>query len=240
MNKALVVVPTYNERENLEPLVRAVLAADPRVDLLVVDDGSPDGTGQVADALAAAEPRVRVLHRPQKQGLGKAYLVAFSRALAWGYEFVLQMDADFSHAPADVPRLLESVASGRADLALGSRRVAGGGTRNWGLGRRLLSAGGSLYARMVLGVRVRDLTGGFKCFHRRVLEAIDLPGVRSSGYSFQVELTYRALLRGFAVRELPIIFVDRRVGHSKMSRAVFWEAVRMVWRLRWEALRGRL
>ena len=240
MNPALVVVPTYNERDNVEPLVRAVLAADPRVDVLIVDDASPDGTGEVADRLAALEPRVRVMHRAAKDGLGRAYLEAFARAWSDGYTYVVQMDADFSHAPADVPRLLDAVAHDRADLVLGSRRVKGGGTRNWGPLRRLISAGGSLYARFILGVPVNDLTGGFKCFHRRLLETVDLRAVRSSGYSFQVEMTYRAVRRGLRVLELPILFEDRRVGHSKMSRAIFVEAVGMVWRLRWDAWRGRI
>lgn len=239
MNPAVVIVPTYNERDNLAPLVRAVLAAEPRVDVLVVDDNSPDGTGAVADELAQAEPRVRVLHRPKKDGLGRAYVAGFKRALADGYQYVLEMDADFSHKPADVPRLLAQAEAG-ADVVLGSRRVPGGGTVNWGLGRQLISAGGSLYARTILGVGVHDLTGGFKCFRRAVLEAIALDEVRSSGYAFQVELTYRALRKGFRVVEVPIVFEDRRVGQSKMSRTVFLEAVAMMWRLRADALRGRL
>lgn len=239
MNPALVVLPTYNERDNLEPIVKAILAADPRLDVLVVDDSSPDGTGELADAIARAEPRVRVLHRARKEGLGKAYLAAFRRALDDGYQYVIEMDADFSHAPKDVPRLLDRAESG-VDLVLGSRRVEGGGTVNWGVGRQLISAGGSLYARTVLGVDVRDLTGGFKCFRRSALEAIALENVRSSGYAFQIELTYRVLRRGLRVEEIPIIFEDRRVGQSKMTRAVFREAIGMVWRLRVDALRKRL
>ncbi|MBF5046323.1 polyprenol monophosphomannose synthase [Aggregicoccus sp. 17bor-14] len=231
MNPALVCIPTYNERENLEPIVRAVLAADPRVDILVVDDNSPDGTGQVADALAAELPRVRVLHREKKQGLGRAYLHAFRWALAEPYAYVIEMDADFSHDPRYLPTLLDTAMAG-ADLVLGSRYVPGGGTVNWGVGRKLLSRGGSLYARSILGVRVRDLTGGFKCFSRRVLEALDLDAVGSSGYGFQIELTYRTLRKGFRVQEVPIVFEDRRVGKSKMSRRIFLEALTMVWKLR--------
>jgi dolichol-phosphate mannosyltransferase len=239
MNPALVIVPTYNERENLRPIVSAILAADTRVDVLIVDDNSPDGTGQIADELAAADARVKVLHRARKEGLGRAYLAGFRRALEDPYEFIFEMDADFSHNPNDLPRFLKAMADG-ADVCLGSRRVEGGGTVNWGVGRQLISAGGSLYARTILGVHVRDLTGGFKCFRRHVLEAIGLDQVKSSGYGFQVELTYRALRKGFKVVEIPIIFEDRRVGHSKMSRAIFLEASAMVLRLRLEALRGKL
>ena len=231
MNPAIVCIPTYNECDNLEPIVRAVLAADPRVDILVVDDNSPDGTGALADRLAAAEPRVRVLHREKKQGLGRAYLHAFRWALAEPYTYVIEMDADFSHDPSYLPTLLDTAQAG-ADLVLGSRYVDGGGTVNWGVGRKLISRGGSLYARSILGVGVRDLTGGFKCFHRRVLESLDLDAVQSSGYAFQIELTYRALRKGFRVREVPIVFEDRRVGHSKMSRRIFLEALTMVWKLR--------
>ena len=231
VNPALICLPTYNERDNLEPITRAILAADPRVDVLVVDDNSPDGTGALADGLAAAEPRIRVLHREKKEGLGRAYVAAFKWALAQGYTWVLEMDADFSHDPRYLPTLLDAAASG-VDLVLGSRYVEGGGTVNWGVGRKLISRGGSLYARTVLGVGVRDLTGGFKCFHRRVLEALDLDAVMGSGYGFQIEMTYRTLLRGFTVRELPIQFEDRRVGQSKMSRKIFLEAFTLVWKLR--------
>jgi dolichol-phosphate mannosyltransferase len=231
MNPALVIIPTYNERENLDPITREVLAAEPRCDVLVVDDNSPDGTGQLADQLATQEPRLKVLHREKKEGLGRAYLHAFQWALDHGYQYVVEMDADFSHDPKAVPLLIDAVLAG-ADLALGSRYVAGGGTVNWGVGRKLLSQGGSLYARTVLGVKVRDLTGGFKCFRRRVLESIDLSAVKSAGYAFQIELTYRALKAGFRVREVPITFEDRRVGQSKMSRKIFAEAIAMVWKLR--------
>ncbi len=231
MNPALVCIPTYNERDNLGPITEAVLAADPRVDILVVDDNSPDGTGQLADALAAKEPRIRVLHRQKKEGLGRAYLAAFRWGLDQGYRFILEMDADFSHDPKYLPRFLDE-AQGGTDLVLGSRYVGGGGTVNWGVGRKLVSQGGSLYARSILGVGVRDLTGGFKCFNRKVLESIALEEVRSTGYAFQIELTYRTLKKGFTVKEIPIVFEDRRVGQSKMSRKIFLEALTMVWKIR--------
>jgi dolichol-phosphate mannosyltransferase len=231
MNPALVCIPTYNERENVESIVRAVLAADPRVDVLVVDDASPDGTGALADALAKESPRVHVLHRAGKAGLGKAYLAAFDWALQRNYSLVLEMDADFSHDPAYLPTLLDR-ASTDADLVLGSRWVKGGGTRNWGIGRQLISRGGSLYARTILGLGIRDLTGGYKCFRAEVLRAIDLPSVTSSGYGFQIELTYRAIKKGFRVVEVPIVFEDRRVGQSKMSKAIVLEALAMVWKIR--------
>jgi dolichol-phosphate mannosyltransferase len=228
---ALVCLPTYDERENVVPIVAAILAATPEVDVLVIDDNSPDGTGELADALAAREPRVHVLHRAGKEGLGKAYLAGFAWALSRGYGLVLEMDADFSHDPGYLPGMIAR-ARDDADLVLGSRYVPGGGTVNWGLGRKLVSRGGSLYARLILGVRVRDLTGGFKCFRREVLEAIELSTVECSGYSFQIELTYRALRAGFRVAELPIVFADRRVGQSKMSRGIVLEAIRKVWSMR--------
>ncbi|MFP2961317.1 polyprenol monophosphomannose synthase [Myxococcus sp. 1LA] len=231
MNTALVCIPTYNERENIEAIVQAVLEADPRVDILIVDDNSPDGTGQLADGLAAQDSRVRVLHREKKEGLGRAYLAAFRWALAEPYTYILEMDADFSHDPRYLPGILDAAEAG-ADLVLGSRYVTGGGTVNWGVGRQIISRGGSLYARSILGVGIQDLTGGFKCFHRRVLEAIDLDAVKSTGYAFQIELTYRTLRKGFTVREVPIVFEDRRVGHSKMSKKIFAEALTMVWKLR--------
>ena len=228
--RAVICLPTYNERDNLAPMVAAIHAAVPEVDVLVVDDASPDGTGALADGLAARDPRVKVLHRAGKEGLGKAYLAAFAWVLERGYDLVLEMDADFSHDPAHQPALLEAARD--ADLVLGSRYVPGGGTVNWRLGRKIVTRGGSMYARAVLGVRVRDLTGGFKCFRREVLEAIDLPTVECTGYAFQIELTYRALLRGFRVREVPITFRDRRVGQSKMSRGIVLEAMRKVWSMR--------
>jgi len=234
-------VPTYDERENVEPLVRAlgdVLDLE-RDRVLVIDDGSPDGTGEIAERLAGELPWLDVLHRARKEGIGRAYLAGFDRALETDAELVLEMDCDFSHDPADVRRLIAACESG-ADLALGSRWVDGGGTENWGLLRRLISRGGSLYARVVLGVGVRDLTGGFKCFRRAVLETIDRDAIAARGYGFQIEGTYRALRAGFRVVEVPITFVDRRVGESKMSGAIVLEAMRQVPVLRWKALRGRL
>jgi dolichol-phosphate mannosyltransferase len=231
MTTALVCIPTYNERENLEGIVQAVLAADARTEVLVVDDNSPDRTGDLADALCAREPRVHVLHRAKKEGLGRAYLAAFAWALARPYAYVVEMDADWSHPPRYLPELLNRAEAG-ADLVLGSRYVPGGGTVNWGWLRRFISRGGSVYARTVLGLRVRDLTGGFKCFRRQVLESIDLAAVHSTGYAFQIELTYRTLRKGFRVEEMPIVFEDRRVGQSKMSRRIVVEALSMVWKLR--------
>ena len=236
MPGVVVCLPTYNERENLEPMLRAL--GDKGVHVLVIDDNSPDGTGQLADRLAQELDYVNVLHRPVKQGLGPAYLAGFRRALADGAELVLEMDCDFSHDPADVPRLV--AAADDADVVLGSRYVSGGGVRNWGLVRRFISAGGSWYARVLLGTRVRDLTGGFKCYRRLVLETIDLDAVHSKGYAFQIETTYRALRAGFRVVEVPITFVDREDGTSKMSRAIVAEAIWRVPLLRLSALTGRL
>jgi len=230
-----LIVPTYNEARNVEALLRGAHAqlasVAPEFRVLVVDDASPDGTGRLADALAAELPEVEVVHRAGKRGLASAYLAGFERALAGGADLVLEMDADFSHDPADLPRLIAEAA--HADLVLGSRYVRGGGIRNWGVGRRILSRGGSLYARLVLGVPVRDLTGGFKCFRREVLDVLALEGIEAEGYSFQVELTYRALLAGFHVREIPIVFHERRAGDSKMSLAIALEAVWRVPALRW-------
>jgi len=230
-----VCLPTYNERENLEAMVRALAPLGVRV--LVVDDNSPDGTGEIADRLAGELDFVSVLHRERKEGLGPAYLAGFRRALADGAELVLELDCDFSHDPSDVPRLVDACESG-ADLALGSRYVPGGGTENWGLGRRIVSWGGSFYARVLLGVGIRDLTGGFKCYRRRVVETIDLDAIDSKGYAFQIETTYRTLRKGFHVVEVPIRFVDRTAGQSKMSRSIFLEAVVKVPLLRLAALRG--
>lgn len=240
-SRAVVCVPTYNERDNVEPLVRALgEVLDPTRDLvLVIDDNSPDGTGEIADRLAAELPWVSVLHRERKEGIGAAYLAGFAAALTTDAELVLEADCDFSHDPADVPRLIAACADG-ADVALGSRWVEGGGTVNWGLGRRIVSRGGSLYARAILGVDVRDLTGGFKCFRRQVLETIDLGAITTRGYGFQIEGTYRALRAGFRVVEIPITFADRRVGESKMSGAIVLEAIRQVPLLRLRAVVGRL
>ena len=241
MVRAVVCLPTYDERENLEPVVRALgeVLDTTRDRILVIDDGSPDGTGEIADRLAAELPWLDVLHRERKEGIGRAYLAGFGRALDAGAELVLEMDCDFSHDPESVPRLIATCEDG-ADVALGSRWVDGGGTVNWGLLRRVISRGGSLYARIVLGVPVKDLTGGFKCFRRVVLETIDLEAIAARGYGFQIEGTYRALRAGFRVVEVPITFVDRRVGQSKMSGAIVLEAMHQVPILRWKALRGRL
>ena len=237
--RTCVCLPTYNERENLEPMLRALVGVlGPGDRVLVIDDNSPDGTGELADRLAAELDAVEVLHRPRKDGLGPAYLAGFRRALETDAELIVEMDCDFSHDPEDVPRLLAAAAD--ADLVLGSRYVPGGGVENWGAIRRAISWGGSLYARLVLGISVRDLTGGFKCFRRAVLEAIPLGEVRSRGYAFQIELTYRASRTGFRVVEIPIRFVDRVVGGSKLSRTIVLEAIWKVPLLRLAALRGAL
>ncbi|HVT06697.1 MAG TPA: polyprenol monophosphomannose synthase [Polyangia bacterium] len=236
----LVVIPTYNERETLVQIVPAIRAAAPAAFIQIVDDNSPDGTGAIADQLAAADPQIDVLHRPSKQGLGAAYLDAFRRALASarGYGRIVQMDSDFSHNPADIPRLLKALDEG-ADMALGSRYVPGGGTHNWGLVRRLISRGGGIYARSVLGVDVQDLTAGFKAWRRETLSGLDLNAVTARGYGFQIEMTYRTVAAGFKVVEVPIMFVDRRVGQSKMSGLIVTEAMSMVWVLRRKVPRQR-
>jgi dolichol-phosphate mannosyltransferase len=233
-----LVIPTYNEAENLDRIVRAAAgelarAVPEACRILIVDDNSPDGTGEVADALARDLAVVEVLHRSQKNGLGHAYLAGFARALGGGAERIIEMDADFSHDPRYLPILLR--ASEHADLVLGSRYVAGGGVRDWGLARRVISRGGGAYARAILGVGIRDLTGGFKCIRREVLEGIDLDSVRAEGYVFQIEVTYRALLAGFSVHEVPIVFADREAGRSKMSARIALEAMWLVPRLRWSA-----
>ncbi len=237
--RRVICLPTYNERENLEPMVRALgeLGLE-GLEVLVVDDGSPDGTGGIADRLAEELSWVHVLHRARKEGLGPAYLAGFARALELGADFVFEMDCDFSHDPADVLRLAAAVED--ADLALGSRYVAGGGTRNWGLVRRFISRGGSLYAQVLLGLGIRDLTGGFKCYRRTVLETIDLRAIDSRGYAFQIETTYRTIRAGFRVVEVPITFADREVGGSKMSKSIVAEAIWKVPALRLRALTGRL
>ena len=239
MPAIVVCLPTYNERENLERMVRALGEVLPDgAGVLVIDDSSPDGTGEIADRLASELSWMEVLHRPRKEGLGRAYVDGFRQALAAGAELVLEMDCDFSHDPADVPRLIAAVEEG-ADLALGSRYVPGGGTANWGLVRRLISRGASIYTRTLL-MPIHDATGGFKCFRRRVLESIEPETIDAAGYVFQIETTYRALRKGFRVVEVPIRFADRTEGQSKMSRAIVLEAIWKVPRLRLRALTGRL
>jgi dolichol-phosphate mannosyltransferase len=238
-DRALVIVPTYNERENILKLIDAVLAQSPTIDVLVVDDGSPDGTGALVDERAAADRRVHIIHRERKLGLGTAYVAGFRWALERDYEFIFEMDADFSHDPEHLPEFLASIQN--ADLVLGSRyrdrRVT---VVNWPIGRLLLSYFANVYARFVTGLQVFDATGGYKCFRRKVLEAIDLNDVRSNGYAFQIEMSFRAWRKGFRIVEIPIVFVDRTEGTSKMSRKIVREAVWMVWRLRWWAIRGRV
>lgn len=236
--KGLVIVPTYNESENVTRIVPLILQQDPRLEVLVVDDNSPDGTGQLADELAAAEPRVHVLHRAGKEGLGRAYLAGFAWALARDYDFIFEMDADFSHDPAHLPEFLAAIKG--ADLVLGSRYREGKVTVvNWPMTRLMLSYGANIYARAVTGMHLGDGTGGFKCFRRQVLEAIPLDQVRSNGYAFQIEMSFRAWKRGFRIAEIPIVFHDRTEGESKMSKRIVREAIWMVWRLRWWALTGR-
>ena len=237
--RALIITPTYNERYNLPLFVRATLEVAPRAHILVVDDNSPDGTGSIADGIAERDSRVSVLHRAGKQGLGTAYLQGFAKGLAEGFDYFFEMDADLSHDPNYLPAFFRAFERG-ADVVVGSRNIEGGGVEGWGLGRHVLSKGGSLYSRLILGVGVRDLTTGYKAYTRRALETIDLPSVESNGYSFQIEMTYRALRRGLSVVEVPIVFVDRRAGESKMSRRIFAEAIGMVWKLRLDALRGKM
>jgi dolichol-phosphate mannosyltransferase len=240
MPRAVLCLPTYNERENLEAMIDALgKALDTASDrVLVIDDGSPDGTGEIADRLAAEHSWVSVLHREEKEGIGPAYIAGFRWALAEGAELVLEMDCDFSHDPTDVPRLL--AAASEADLVLGSRYAPGGGTANWGLLRRIVSRGGCLYAQALLGLRVRDLTGGFKCFRRAALEAIDLDALSAHGYAFQIETTYRIVRTGLTVTEVPITFVERRAGASKMTGSIVAEAMWRVPLLRLRALTGKL
>ena len=240
MPRAVICLPTYEERENLEPMIRALAEVldISRDRVLVVDDSSPDGTGQIADRLADELHWVSVLHREHKEGIGPAYIAGFRRALADGAELVLEMDCDFSHDPADVPRLIAAAAD--ADLALGSRYAPGGGTRNWGRIRRIVSRGGCLYAQVFLGMRVRDLTGGFKCFRRQALEAVDLDALSAHGYAFQIETTYRVRRAGLRIVEVPITFVERRAGASKMTTSIVAEAMWKVPLLRLKALTGRL
>jgi dolichol-phosphate mannosyltransferase len=236
--RALVVVPTYNERTNIPLLVPAILIQDPRLEVLVVDDNSPDGTGQLADDLATNDARAHVLHRPAKQGLGKAYIAGFTWALERGYDYVFEMDADFSHDPRFLPEFLRAIES--ADLVVGSRYKSGVNVINWPMSRLLLSIGANQYARVVTGLPIADSTGGFKCFRRQVLEAIELDRVRSNGYAFQIEMTFRAWKKGFRIAEIPIVFTDRVEGQSKMNRKIVREAIWMVWWLRLRSLTGAL
>jgi dolichol-phosphate mannosyltransferase len=237
--RALVVIPTFNERENLPNVVPLVLEQDPRLEVLVIDDNSPDGTGELADALAEASPRVHVVHRAGKQGLGTAYVTGFRWAIEYGYDYVFEMDADFSHDPRHLPTFLREIQD--ADLVIGSRYLNGRVTVvNWPMPRLMLSYFANVYARWVTGLKLWDSTGGYKCYRRRVLEGIDLEQVRSNGYSFQIETSFRAWKRGFRIREITITFSDRNVGHSKMSGAIVREAIWMVWRLRLWALLGRV
>ena len=234
--RILVILPTYNERENLSEIVPSILHQDNRIHILIIDDASPDGTGELADKIAAGEPRVEVIHRAGKLGLGTAYIAGFRWALERGFDLVFEMDADFSHDPAHIPDFLKAAET--HDVVLGSRYLRGVTVVNWPMSRLLLSFFANRYARVVTGIPLSDLTSGFKCFRREVLEALHLERVRSNGYSFQIEMTFRAWHRGFRVAEIPIVFVDRSVGESKMSRAIVWEAVWMVWRLRlWRLLR---
>jgi dolichol-phosphate mannosyltransferase len=237
--RPLVIVPTFNERENIPRLVPLILAQDPRLEILIVDDASPDGTGKIADEIARAQPRVHVLHRQGKLGLGTAYVAGFKWGLANGFAYLFEMDADFSHDPEHLPTFLKAIQD--YDLVLGSRYLHGRVTVvNWPMGRLLLSYFANIYARWVTGVPIADLTGGFKCFRREVLESIELDSIESNGYAFQIEMSFRAWRRNFRIGEIPIMFVDRDVGESKMSRSIVREAVWKVWRLRWLAIRGQL
>ncbi len=237
--RAVVIIPTYNESFNLAKIVERTLAQDPRLDILVVDDGSPDGTGEIADRLAAENPRVHVVHRAGKLGLGTAYIVGFRWALERDYDYIFEMDADFSHDPRKLPEMLEAIKD--ADEIIGSRYQHGQvNVVNWPMSRLFLSYGANIYARAITGLPVFDATAGFKCFRRKVLETIDLGAIKSNGYSFQIEMNVRAWKRGFRIKEIPIVFVDRTEGQSKMSKQIFREAVWMVWRLRWWSFRGKL
>ncbi len=233
MEKTLIIIPTYDEKDNVGPVSQAVFTALPEAHVLFVDDNSPDGTGVLIDALVAADSRIHVLHRPGKQGLGRAYIAGFRWALENGFERIIEMDADFSHNPADLPRLVE--ASAAADLVIGSRYIGGIRVMNWPLSRLLLSTCAGYYVRLVTGMPVCDPTGGFKCFHRQVLEALDLDRVTSNGYSFQIELNHGAWMRGFRLQEIPIVFEDRRAGYSKMNTGIAGEAFLMVLKLAWRS-----
>jgi dolichol-phosphate mannosyltransferase len=237
--RLLIVVPTYNERDNLPILVDAVFAVQPEATILVVDDASPDGTGKLADEISERDSRVKVLHRAAKNGLGTAYVEGFRWGLREGFDIFVEMDADMSHDPRYLSEMVGALENG-ADIAVGSRNIPNGGVEGWGIGRTVLSKGGSLYSRTILGIGVRDLTTGYKAYKRSALEVLDLDSLRSNGYSFQIETTFRAVKKGLRVAEIPIIFVDRRVGHSKMSRKIFVEAVLVVWKLRADAVFGKL
>jgi len=232
--KAIIVVPTYNEKENIERLIQAILPLSPEIHVLVVDDNSPDGTGQLAEKLKAGDPRVYVLHRPRKEGLGRAYLEGFQYALARDYEYIFEMDADLSHNPKYIPDFL--LAAKEADLVIGSRYLTGVNVINWPMSRLLLSYAASLYVRFITGLPVKDPTGGFKCFRRRALLGLNLARISSSGYSFQIEVSYKCWKKGFVLREIPIIFTDRKLGRSKMSTGIFREAVILLWKLRLRTL----
>jgi dolichol-phosphate mannosyltransferase len=236
--RTLIVTPTYNERENLEKLVAGIRENAPHAHLLVVDDGSPDGTGDLAEKLGREDDRIRLMRRPGKMGLASAYLAGFKLALEQGYEAIMEMDADLSHDPRALPAMLGAL--DRADVAIGSRSVPGGGVQGWGPMRHFISKGGSLYSRLILGMPIKDMTTGFKAWKAEVLRAMPLDEVKSEGYAFQIELNYRALRLGFRIEEVPIVFVDRRAGESKMSSRIFAEAMWMMWRLRLDALRGRI
>jgi dolichol-phosphate mannosyltransferase len=237
--RGLIIIPTFNERDNIARIIDQVLARDDRLDVLVVDDGSPDGTGAIVESIKAVNPRVDVIHRARKLGLGTAYIAGFKWALAREYAFVFEMDADFSHDPAHLPQFLEAVEG--ADLVIGSRYRNGRVTVvNWPIGRLLLSYAANVYARGITGLQLFDSTAGFKCFRREVLQALDLDAVRSSGYAFQIEMNFRAWKKGFRLVEIPIVFVDRTEGESKMSKKIVREAVWMVWRLRWWSIRGKV
>jgi len=238
LSRVLVIMPTYNEAENIEAIAKQVLAQDPRIELLVVDDGSPDGTGKLADSMAATEPRIHVIHREGKLGLGTAYVRGFRWAIEQGYDAVCEMDADFSHDPTVLPELIKGAEE--HDLVIGSRYKTGVNVVNWPLSRLLLSYGASMYTRMITGMPVKDPTSGFKCFRRSTLEALDLDKLRSGGYSFQIEVNFKVWRRGLSILEVPIIFVDRFQGRSKMSKAIVREAIWMVWKLKLAALIGRI
>ena len=239
MARTLIVTPTYNEKDNLPRFVDAVRKAFPEADVMIVDDASPDGTGELADGIAEKDAHVRVMHRAGKLGLGTAYIQAFQKGLGEGYDRFFEMDADLSHDVRHLPSFVQALDDG-ADVVIGSRNIPGGGVEGWGLGRHIISKGGSLYSRSILGLDVKDLTSGYKAFTRRALEAIDIDTIHSNGYSFQIEMTYRAVRKGMRVKEVPIVFVDRTAGASKMSRKIFLEAVGVVWKLRAEAITGKL